>query len=87
MRKGRQIYVEGRIQTRQWQDQQGQTRYTTEVVALNIQMLGGRGDVGAGEPDAPGSGSDRRLEPEPAGYGDENDSGPVGGEDDSDLPF
>jgi single-strand DNA-binding protein len=40
--KGRQVYVEGRIRTRQWQDQQGQKRYTTEIVAQNVQMLGGR---------------------------------------------
>jgi single-strand DNA-binding protein len=42
--KGRQVYFEGRIQTRQWQDQQGQKRYTTEIVVTNMQMLGGRGD-------------------------------------------
>ena len=42
--KGRQVYIEGRIRTRQWQDQQGQKRYTTEIVAQNVQMLGGRGE-------------------------------------------
>ncbi len=42
--KGRQIYVEGSIRTRKWQDQQGQTRYTTEIVCRNFQMLGGRGE-------------------------------------------
>ena len=42
--KGRQIFVEGSIRTRQWQDQQGQKRYTTEIVARNIQMLGSRSD-------------------------------------------
>ena len=42
--KGRQVYVEGRLQTRQWQDQSGQKRFTTEVVALRVQMLGSRGD-------------------------------------------
>ena len=47
--KGRQVYVEGRIQTRQWQDQQGQKRYTTEIVAVNVQMLGGRGERGPDE--------------------------------------
>ncbi len=40
--KGRQVYIEGRIRTRQWQDQQGQKRYSTEIVAQNLQMLGGR---------------------------------------------
>ena len=44
--KGRQIYVEGRIRTRQWQDQQGQKRYTTEIVAQRVQMLGGRSESG-----------------------------------------
>jgi single-strand DNA-binding protein len=42
--KGRQVYIEGSIRTRQWQDQQGQKRYTTEIVARNVQMLGGRGE-------------------------------------------
>jgi single-strand DNA-binding protein len=45
--KGRQIYVEGRIQTRQWQDQQGQKRYSTEIVMQNMQMLGNRAGGGA----------------------------------------
>lgn len=44
--KGRQIYVEGRIRTRQWQDQQGQKRYSTEIVAQTVQMLGPRADRG-----------------------------------------
>jgi single-strand DNA-binding protein len=55
--KGRQIYVEGRIRTRQWQDQQGQKRYSTEIVAQTVQMLGprtgaerGPDDVGATVP-------------------------------------
>ncbi len=38
--KGRQVYLEGRLQTRQWQDKDGQTRYTTEVVAQSVQFLG-----------------------------------------------
>lgn len=42
--KGRQVYIEGRIQTRQWQDQQGQKRYTTEIVGQNMQMIGGRSE-------------------------------------------
>src|ERR1051326_8193501 len=39
--KGRQCYIEGRLQTRQWEDQQGQKRYTTEIVANTVQFLGG----------------------------------------------
>jgi len=42
--KGRQVYVEGKIQTRQWEDPQGQKRYTTEVVATSVQFLGSVGD-------------------------------------------
>ena len=45
--KGRQAYIEGKLQTRSWQDKEGQTRYTTEVVAQTIQFLGGAG-AGAG---------------------------------------
>jgi single-strand DNA-binding protein len=48
VKKGQQIYVEGRIQTRKWQDQSGQDRYTTEIVANEMQMLGGRGGGGGG---------------------------------------
>lgn len=48
--KGRQVYVEGRLQTRQWQDKDGQTRYTTEVQAQTIQFLGAA-QAGAGQAD------------------------------------
>ncbi|MFH1262821.1 MAG: single-stranded DNA-binding protein [Pseudomonadota bacterium] len=42
--KGRQVYVEGRLQTRSWDDKDGTKRYSTEVVATNLQFLGGPGD-------------------------------------------
>ena len=42
LKKGSQIYIEGKLQTRKWQDQQGQDRYTTEIIADQMQMLGGR---------------------------------------------
>jgi single-strand DNA-binding protein len=41
LQKGRQAYIEGKLQTRSWQDKEGQTRYTTEVVAQQVQFLGG----------------------------------------------
>ena len=47
LRKGSQIYVEGSIRTRKWQDQSGQDRYTTEIVGNEMQMLGGRPGAGA----------------------------------------
>lgn len=43
--KGRQVYVEGKLQTRQWDDRDGNKKYTTEIVAQNITFLGGRGDA------------------------------------------
>ncbi|OFZ19601.1 MAG: single-stranded DNA-binding protein [Bdellovibrionales bacterium GWB1_55_8] len=46
--KGRQVYVEGRLQTRQWQDKDNQTKYTTEVQAQTVQFLGGQ-STGPGE--------------------------------------
>ena len=46
LQKGSQVYIEGKLQTRKWQDQNGQDRYTTEIVANEMQMLGGRGGGG-----------------------------------------
>jgi single-strand DNA-binding protein len=47
--KGRQVYIEGRLTTRSWEDRQGNQRKTTEIVAQNMQMLGGRPGAGGGE--------------------------------------
>ena len=49
LKKGSQIYVEGKLQTRKWQDQSGQDRYTTEIIVDQMQMLGGRGGEGGGQ--------------------------------------
>lgn len=49
LKKGSPVYIEGRLQTRKWQDKEGKDRYTTEIVADRMQMLGGRG----GGSDAP----------------------------------
>ena len=46
LRKGSQVYVEGRLQTRKWQDKSGADRYTTEIIASEMQMLGGKSDGG-----------------------------------------
>ena len=53
LKKGSQVYIEGRLQTRKWQDREGQDRYTTEVVANDLQMLGGRGGGGEGYSSGP----------------------------------
>ena len=80
--KGRQIYVEGSIRTRQWQDQQGQKRYTTEIVARNIQMLGGRGERSAEEM-AAGAPPDAAATVPP----DDPIRDDFGGGPDDDIPF
>ena len=49
LKKGSQVYVEGRLQTRKWQDKDGQDKYTTEIVANQMQMLGSRQGMGGGE--------------------------------------
>jgi single-strand DNA-binding protein len=48
LKKGSKVYVEGRLQTRKWQDQQGNDRYTTEIIANDMQMLDSRGGGGGG---------------------------------------
>jgi single-strand DNA-binding protein len=57
LRKGSQVYVEGRLRTRKWQDKSGNDRYTTEIVANEMQMLGGRGGSSGGA--AAGAGAPR----------------------------
>ncbi len=60
LKKGAQVYVEGRIQTRKWQDKSGQDRYTTEVVASEMQMLGSKG--GGFQPNEGGSMDDMNFD-------------------------
>jgi single-strand DNA-binding protein len=66
--KGRQVYVEGRLQTRQWEDRDGNKRWTTEVVAENVRFLGGKGGGGGGY-DGPPPPDDRDA---PADMGDDD---------------
>ncbi|TMH03436.1 MAG: single-stranded DNA-binding protein [Betaproteobacteria bacterium] len=49
LKKGSQVYVEGRLQTRKWQDKEGQDKYTTEIIADRMQMLGSRSGSGGGD--------------------------------------
>jgi single-strand DNA-binding protein len=51
--KGRQVYVEGRIRTRKWEDKEGKERWTTEIIAENVKFLGGKGGGGGGRSDGP----------------------------------
>lgn len=82
LKKGAHVYVEGRLQTRKWQDKEGQDRYTTEIVANEMQMLGSRAGGGdlSGAP-AGGSSSDSAPAPSaPATAGASEDF-------DDDIPF
>lgn len=83
LKKGAKIYVEGRLQTRKWQDQQGSERYTTEIVANDMQMLDSRGGAGSfeggGVAQAPKSGGAARPTPTP--------DAPSGDDFDDDIPF
>ena len=76
LKKGGKLYVEGKLQTRSWDDQSGQKRYSTEVVVNDMQMLDSRGEsagASSGAPADPGPGSENM----PAQYEEEGD----------DLPF
>ena len=59
LHKGSQIYVEGRLQTNKWQDKEGNDRYTTQIVANEMQMLGSRGSASTNQESAP------QIEPAP----------------------
>jgi len=66
LKKGSQAYFEGRIQTRKWQDNSGNDRYSTEIVANEMQMLGGRSGGGGGAPMESGGQSQPQSRPAPA---------------------
>jgi single-strand DNA-binding protein len=85
LRKGSQVFVEGKLRTRKWQDKQGNDRFTTEIIADNMQMLGGRGGGAAG------AGGAERGAPAGAPARDDYDQSPApaGGKEefDDDIPF
>jgi single-strand DNA-binding protein len=81
LKKGSKVYVEGKLQTRKWQDKEGKDRYTTEIIANEMQMLDSRG-AGGGSGNfgkAGGSAPDREMDHQPA-------MAPAGDFDD-DIPF
>ena len=83
LHKGSLIYVEGRIQTRQWDDREGQKRTTVEIVANNFRMLGGRGDAAAAAAGA-GTGSTEADVQTPAPAAEDAPAPEVS---DEDIPF
>jgi single-strand DNA-binding protein len=88
LRKGSQVFVEGKLRTRKWQDKQGNDRFTTEIIADNMQMLGGRaggaGGMGGGAERGAGSGAPPRDD-----YDQSSAPAPAGGKEDfdDDIPF
>ncbi len=78
LRKGSQVYIEGRLQTRKWQDKQGADRWTTEIVANAMQMLGGRSGGSASMSEPPARSSAPASAPAPA---------PAADDFDDDIPF
>ncbi len=95
LKKGSQVYIEGSLKTRKWQDKDGQDRYTTEIVADTMQMLGSRGGGGGGgstDYDAPPA--DSASSGRSGGTGGSGGSGSSGGSSgggfgtmDDDIPF
>ena len=75
LKKGSQVYIEGKLQTRKWQDNSGNDRYTTEIVASEMQMLGGRGgggSAGFSSDSAPAKSAPAQPAPAPAGDFDDD---------------
>ena len=92
LRKGGQVYIEGRLQTRKWQDKSGADRYTTEIIANDMQMMGSAGGGGGGSAsyDNSGGGAPQRNQrpqqqpqPQTSGGGDDYNQD----FDDDDIPF
>lgn len=84
LKKGRQVYIEGALRTRKWQDKDGQDRYTTEIVASEMKMLGGR--EGAGDAPPREAGGAPAARPSPAS----KPAAPAGGgfnDFEDDIPF
>ena len=88
LRKGSQVYIEGKLRTRKWQDKEGKDRYTTEIVADEMQMLGSRGGgAGAGASAGASAPAAASASQRPAAVNDSvGDGGPPGDFDD-DIPF
>ena len=90
LKKGSLIYIEGRIETREWQDKEGQKRYSTEIIASEMRMLGGRGDGAGAGGGASRGGDDTEGHHAPAADDSYGGGAPSGGGpeiSDEDIPF
>ena len=91
LRKGSQVFVEGKLRTRKWQDKTGNDRFTTEIIADNMQMLGGRAGGGGGGGGTSGGGERSAAGGAPPRdeYDQSSAPAPAGGKEDfdDDIPF
>jgi single-strand DNA-binding protein len=87
LRKGSQVYIEGSLRTRKWQDKEGKDRYTTEIVARDMQMLGGRTGAGGGGMGGSGGGGGESRQSRSAPAEDRAPPVDDGGGFDDDIPF
>ena len=88
LKKGSQVYVEGRLETRKWTDKEGKDRYTTEIIASEMKMLGSRAGAGAPSYDASDDAAGGRAPKAAAAAGKAPAKGPAGIADmDDDIPF
>ena len=77
LEKGQQVYIAGKFRTRKWQDKEGHDRYSTEIVAESMQMLGGKRDESSAAPKThEQNANDQRAEPEASDAGFEDDDIP-----------
>ena len=87
LRKGSQVYVEGRLQTNKWQDKEGNDRYTTEIIANEMQMLGSKGGGSANYESAPQSQPAQDYAPAEPKAAPASTAAPVADDFDDDIPF
>jgi single-strand DNA-binding protein len=87
LKKGSQVYVEGRLQTRKWQDKDGQDKYSTEIVADRMQMLGSRQGMGGGDRGDREAPADREGGSRPAGKPAPAKAGNKFDDFEDDIPF
>ena len=87
LKKGRQVYIEGRLETRKWTDKTGNERYTTEVIAADMKMLGSRSGSGSFETNEPEAGSSTSSSSSPAKQPDSVKRGSGFDDMEDDIPF
>ena len=86
-RKGSKLYVEGKLQTRKWTDNNGVDRYTTEIIADSVQLLDSKGDGNRGHDDHSSQGYQQQQRPQPPRHPQDGNPPPTQDSFDDDIPF